>query len=178
MKEREKKMASKSVMSLICVVIVMAMVSSLATAIPIEVGTGQNAAGLHIEWADGYMADFLVRFDTTSISGVSLLDMVESQGILTTDRLFFGSAVFINGITYDGHSDVGYTGGENWWHYWIKNDGQDWLSPAYGASDRILYSGDMDGWVYGRAGITPEPASIILLTIGGMLIGRRSVRKS
>jgi len=171
-------MASKRVMSLICVAIVMTAVSSLATAVPIELGSGQNAAGLHIEWADGYMAEFLVRFDTTSISGLGLFDVVESQSTLTTVKGDFGWGVFIDGITYNGHSDIGYGGGEDWWHYWIKNDGQDWLSPAYGVSDRTLYSGDMDGWVYGRAVITPEPASIMLLAIGGMLIGRRSVRKS
>ncbi len=171
-------MASKRVMSLVCIAIVMTAVSSLAVALPIEIGSGRNAAGLHIEWADGYMAEFLVRFDTTSISGLSLFDIVESQSTLMTARGDFGWGVFIDGITYNSHSNIGYGGGEDWWHYWIKNDGQDWLSPAYGVSDRILYSGDMDGWVYGRAVIAPEPASIMLLAIGGMLIGRRSGRKS
>ena len=124
------------------------------------------------------MAEFLVRFDITSISGLGLFDAVESQSPLTTVRQNFGGDIYIDGITYNGHSNSGYYGGEDWWHYWIKDGGQDWVSPGFGVSDRVLGAGDWDGWVYGRAVITPEPASIMLLAIGGMLIRRRIGRKS
>lgn len=166
-------MASKRVMSLVYIAAVLAMVSSLAVAVPIEVGTGQNSAGLYVEWQDGYSAEFLVKFDEPTISGLGLFDVVQSQSTLTTLRSDFGWGVFIDGIAYDGHSNSGYGGGENWWHYWIKNDGQNWQSPAFGAADRVLYNGDMDGWVYGRAGTVPEPTSMVLLGIGGLLILRR-----
>lgn len=162
-------------MNRVCVIAVLVITSSLAIATPVEVGTGQNSAGLYIEWSDGYIAEFIVDFEDTTITGLGLFDIVEAETPLTTVRGDFGWGVFIDGIAYNGHSNSGYGGGEDWWHYWIKDAGQlEWMAPMFGAADRTVHSGDMDGWIYGRAGEpVPEPCTIILLGLGGLLLSRR-----
>ena len=163
-----------SLRNLICLIVVLAITSSAAIAIPIEVGTGGNSAGLYIEWSDGYIAEFLIKFEETTVTGLGLFDITEAGTSLTTVRNDFGFGVFIDGITYDGHSDTGFGGGEDWWHYWIKDAGESfWTSPSFGAVDRIVGDGDCDGWIYGRAGAPiPEPATIVLLAFGGVILWR------
>lgn len=158
--------------SLICLIAFLGVTSSSAAAIAMDVGTGENSAGLYIEWGDGCVAEFLVNFDEPTVSGLGLFDIVEAYSSLTTVRSDFGFGVFIDGITYNGHSNVGYGGGEDWWHYWIKSGDADWVSPAYGASDRVVSNGDMDGWIYGRAGTVPEPTVMAMLGLGGLLVCR------
>ncbi len=167
-------MALRRLMNLVCVIAVVAITSSLAIAIPIDVGTGDNSAGLYIEWSDGYIAEFTVNFEDETITGLGMFDIVEAETTLTTVREDYGWGIFIDGITYDSHSNIGFGGGEDWWHYWIKNAGeQEWTAPAYGAVDRIVSSGDSDGWIYGRAGPVPEPSMIALLGLGGLLLRKR-----
>ncbi len=165
-------MVSRSVQGLVVVFSFLFVTGSLATAEEFTVGSGQNIAGLYIEWNDSYIAQFTVRFDSPSITGLNLFDIVEAGLGLTTVRETYGTSVFIGGISFNGHSDIGYGGGENWWHQWIKN-GQaawDWGS---GVSERVLNDGDSDGWIYGRAGApVPEPVSIVLFGLGGLILSR------
>ncbi len=158
--------------SLISLIAFLGVTSSSAAATAMDVGTGENSAGLYIEWSDGCVAEFLVNFDEPTVSGLGLFDTVEAYSSLTTLRSDFGFGVFIDGITYNAHSNVGYAGGEDWWHYWVKRGDADWVSPPYGASDRVVSSGDMDGWIYGRAGTVPEPSTLLLLCLGGLLVRR------
>ena len=169
-------MTLRSVTNWICVVAVALTANLCATAVPIEVGTGENSAELYVEWGDGYIAEFIVDFESASITGLGLFDIVEAQTTLTTVREDFGWGVFIDGIEFNGHSNIGFGGGEDWWHYWIKDAGEtQWTSPAFGAVDRILYDGYSDGWIYGRAGAVPEPATLALFALGGLLL--RKCRK-
>ena len=166
-------MASRRVISLVVVFSFLLVTSSFAITEQFTAGTGQNNANLYIEWNDGYSSQFTVSFDSTSITGLNLFDIVEASTGLTTARESYGSAVFIDGISFKGHSNIGYNFGANWWHYWVKDsDQQDWLSPAYGAGDRVIYNGDSDGWIYGRDTSVPEPVSIALFGIGGLILSR------
>ena len=77
-------------------------------------------------------------------------------------RSTFGTSTFIDGISYEGHSNVGFGGGEDWWHYWTKADeASPWVASLIGASDRVVTSGAWDGWVYGSdlPPAVPEPPS-------------------
>ncbi len=172
--------------NLICLIVVLAITSSAAIAIPVEVGTGGNSAGLYVEWSDDYIANFLVFFDDT-ITGEYLFDTIDTElgdNFVVTKTYYEGFGTAIDGIYYnDGsieHFDPGYVAGEDWWHYWTKDTGQidwcqtDWLFSSIVCSSRTVNNGDMDGWIYGRAGTPiPEPCTIALLGLGGLLLRRR-----
>ena len=161
--------------SLVCLLAVL-LFTSFASASIIEVGTGANTVGVEIEWKDGYLAEFVVSFDTPSIAGFDVFDIITAETTLTTVVENFGWGDFIDGISFDGHINVGFLGGDDWWHYWIKDTNGDWLSPAYGLSDRVMLPGDTDGWRYGSAlapGVVPEPATMAMLAIGGFLARRK-----
>ncbi|MCH7919961.1 MAG: hypothetical protein IIC50_18480 [Planctomycetes bacterium] len=142
------------IMSVLCVL------AGSVSADLIEVGTGVNEARVYVEWADGYRVDFLVHFgegETTMLTGLELMDIVEAETELTTVRSDFGFGVFIDGITYLGHGNVGFGGGDLWWHYWEGNarDNSLWMSSLTGAGGRLVGHGDADGWVYGH-GMAPR----------------------
>ncbi|MEN6426805.1 MAG: dockerin type I domain-containing protein [Phycisphaerales bacterium] len=136
-------------------------VAATASAAPIEVGTGVNEARVYIEWADGFSIEFLVHFGQTeaeTTTGVGLLDIIEAETELVTERVYYDQVPMIDGIAYEDHNDVGYGGGALWWHYWTDESGSRdaWISPWTGAADRIVRHGDADGWIYGRDN-APEP---------------------
>jgi len=152
----------------------MALLAGPAAADPIEIGSGGNQAGLCIAWKDGFMLEYLVAFEQSSISGMDLLDIAEANSDLFVTKVDYGWGIMVDGLTYDSHSNIGYDGGENWWHYWIQDSGQtEWTSPFYGASDRVLYDGGMDGWIYGSAAdpaSVPAPSGLLLAGMAGGLL--------
>ncbi len=158
---------------LLCLLAAVAVVTSVAFATPIiEVGTGNSTADLFIEWKDGFSIEFTVSFSPESVSGLELIRIAEAETELQIVTQDFGFGEYVDGITYQAHTNEGFGGGEDWWHYWIKDAGQDWVSPMFGASDRVVYDGYADGWVYGTDSI-PEPATVLLLGIGGLLLRRK-----
>ena len=161
--------------NIVCMLFILLVVNSSVVAEIIDVGTGDNTAGLYVEWKDGFSVEFAVNFDTPSLTGWELLDAVKGETTLETVVEDFGWGDFIDGIIYEGHSNIGYGGDADWWHYWIMNaPSTDWVSPAYGIADRTLYDGDVDGWVYGRDTI-PEPCTLILMAFGGLVLRRKMV---
>ncbi len=152
-----------------------AAVFAEATVIP--VGSGANEASVQVDFADGASYTFFVSFDG-AMTGMGLLDVIEANTTLIVTRSDFGWGAFVDGFTYDGHSNVGYAGGENWWHYWVKEAGESsWTSPSYGAATRAVADGSSDGWVYGRAGAPiPEPAAVALIGAASFFVLRRSRR--
>jgi len=150
---------------------------ALAEATVIPVGSGSKEASVQIDFADGAFYTFGVAFDGP-MTGMGLLDIIEANTTLTSVRTDFGWAVMLDGFTYDGHSNIGYGGGEDWWHYWAKDSGQSpWAYQMKGALERIVSDGSWDGWVYGRAEAPiPEPATALLLCVAGSLLLRRSRR--
>jgi hypothetical protein len=148
----------------------------------IDVGSGSNHATLEIGFKDGASCTFDVAFSATSVTGMDLVNTAVDANVgLTADIQDFGWGNFVNGFTYnDGgtiHTNDGYGGGADWWHYWIKDSGDtQWTSPAVGASDRVVVNGSCDGWVYGSdSAPTPEPMTLAMLTLGGvgMLLKKR-----
>lgn len=178
-------MASRRLVSLLFVLVVSAASTSLATAGVVEVGSGVSTAGVYIEWSDGFIAEFEVSFGQSpadTITGADLLLTLDSElSQFTWEYTNWGSEeepdLFVDGIEYLGHYNSGYGGGDDWWHYWIKDAGElEWTSPLYGMSSRTVGDGDMDGWIYGRDTPVPEPATIVFLAAGGILLHRKRPR--
>jgi hypothetical protein len=144
------------------------LLAGLAGAAPVEVGTGVNSASVYIEWSDGYSVEFLVRFgqaESDTTTGLGLMDIIEAETELTTVREDYGWGAYVDGISYDGHSDAGYGGDALWWHYWENGAGSQnlWESSATGAGGRTVAHGDTDAWIYGR---DDEPPAIDVVEVG------------
>jgi len=159
--------------------VLLAVAASYAAIIP--VGSGDHRAIVVINWSDGGVQDFDLAFSSESIAGMEAFDLIEAETTLTTVRQDFGWGVFIDGISFRGHSDVGYGGGEDWWHYYVRDAGEPaWTTPSYGVADRTLTDGDADGWVYGSVDPphVPEPAAGTLLAVAAAaVLRRRSIRR-
>jgi len=167
--------SNKGIAGFFCIVLCMGFISPLkVNAESIMVGTGDHHADVYIEFNDGGNYTFDVAFDG-STTGLGLFDIIEANTTLTTVRQNFGFGIFIDGITYDGHSNIGYGGGENWWHYWTKDPGDtEWISSTIGVADRIVIDGSSAGMIYGRASAVPEPTTLMTLALGLLgLIKRR-----
>lgn len=172
--DRARSLEGRISLAWVLGVLLIGTAAAQATAIP--VGDGTSQAEVTVEFADGASYVFEVLFDG-STTGLGLMDIVEACTTLTTVRNDFGWGVLVDGISYEGHSNVGYDGGENWWHYWIKAPGGAWESPSYGAVDRTVTDGSSDAWIYGRAGMpAPEPAAVMLATLATKFVLRRSRR--
>lgn len=152
---------------IVLIVSVLSLSAAGAPAALMPVGSGASNAMVVINFKDGAIYEFALAFDG-SPTGIGLFDIIEDATTLTTVRQDFGWGVFIDGISYDGHSNMGFGGGEDWWHYWIKDSALDpWQAPMYGAADRAVTDGCSDGWVYGGASEpVPEPATMALLAAG------------
>ena len=144
-----------------------------------QLGDGDYLSHLVINFSDGGIYEFDVRYSDLMWTGKDLLDFVEQSTDLETVQNEFefggGPVFFLDGISFDGRSNSGFGGGDDWWRYWIR-DGEtgEWESPAFGFSDRTISDGSWDGWVYGSANppvLIPEPGTAWLLAGGMMLLG-------
>jgi hypothetical protein len=145
----------------LCIAVITCVVASIAWATPIEVGTGVNEARVYIEWSDGFSVEFLVRFgqsEADMTTGLGLIDVIEAETELTTERQDFGFGQFVDSISYQQHSNAGFGGGDLWWHYWENDTGSrtGWTGSMVGALGRVVAHGHADAWVYGHSDV-PAP---------------------
>jgi hypothetical protein len=116
------------------------------------------------------------------------LAAIDAAGALNITTLyggdFVGDAFYYNpSIDSDNHTSAGYSG---WW--WVGdtiNGGVTWDATAAGLTSEILTSGKIEGlnsvtnydeWLAGGATLTiptPEPCTLTILAIGGLLIRKR-----
>ena len=152
--------------------------STVAWGQPIAVGSGGNTAHVVVNFEDGAAYQFAVSFDGTQ-TGIGLFDVIEAETTLETVRVPFGLSTLIDGISYEGHSNQGFGGGDDWWHYWTKASiDAAWMESMVGAADRVVTNGSWDGWVYGSAlpPTVPEPGAVMLLGAGAIVaLSRRRI---
>jgi hypothetical protein len=156
------------------------LLASSAQALPIEAsaGTGPDLATVVLEFEDGAGYAFEVSFDdSVSTSGLAIMQVLEAEiASFTLTILDFGFGLFIDGISYAGHSNSGFGGGELYWHYWTKNaEIEPWTFSQIGAVDRILNDAAWEGWRYGAGAPIPEPGTATLMGLGlvGLITWRR-----
>ena len=159
----------KKLLTLIAVLIIATAISAGAAVTSYEyiAGSGTYFASCLIDFgAHSYL--FGYRWDTGTPSGFDMISAIDAAGDLSLDIKNYGYGDFVNGISYNGDSKIGYAGDENWWHYWVSADGETWEMSGEGASSRVISNGTWDGWCYGSAGApdlpgVPEPSSMIAL---------------
>lgn len=144
------------------------------------VGSGDKSASIQIDFenGNGYLINYSWSASAQSSWDAMLaVDTALSNMSMQYDTYSFG--VFLTGVTID--ADTNYGQGdvepyENYWHFWTKDSGQ-WEQAMFGASDRILFSGASDAWVFGSS-TTPQniPAPSVAVLIMASAFGARRRR--
>lgn len=142
-----------------------------------SVGTGANLSHIVVDFGP-QSYEFNVHYDG-SITGEQALQMLEANTAFRfTTQTFAGFGDTVQSIDYGGYLQTGF--GNNFWGYYLSTDGQNWGFSDVGDSSRMLTNGDWDGWVWSAQDTppdlpiaAPEPTSLSLAAIGGLLLLRR-----
>ncbi|MEN6355949.1 MAG: hypothetical protein ABFD83_02565 [Armatimonadota bacterium] len=145
-------------------------------------GSGSNSAVCVIDFGAHSYA-FGYKWDTGTYKGFDMIQAIDAAGAVNLDIKDFGYGAFVNGISYNEDSCIGYGGGDNWWHYWTSENGASWAMASTGASGRTITDGCWDGWCYGSAGApdvpsVPEPSSMTaVFSMIGLAASTRLLRR-
>jgi hypothetical protein len=144
-------------------------------------GSGDKEAVMVVDFDTGYNYAFGYRWDGAAI-GWDAMDTIDQAGALNVDATWYDlySTHFVNDFDYPGATK----GAGTSWGYYTSTDGENWTASGSGVDSRVLNDGDYDGWSWGstdanwdhlRAPTTPvpEPATVSLLALGGMVLLRR-----
>ncbi len=143
------------------------------------VGSGDKSASIQIDFenGNGYLINYSWSASAQSSWDAMLaVDTALSNMSMQYDTYSFG--VFLTGVTID--ADTNYGQGdvepyENYWHFWTKDSGQ-WEQAMFGASDRILFNGASDAWVFGSSTAPqniPAPGAAVLIMASAFGARRR-----
>ena len=157
-------------------------------------GSGPDNAMMVLEYDSGatYLFGYSWNPATASPSGEDMLKAVAAASTSTPKALTFTLVPFSFGdafdsLQYDGHdvvTDVNVAG--PYFAYYVSDNGAALDSAEIGAGDRSLSNNSIDDWLYsptsdfpplvGPAFVVttvPEPASLSLLGVGGVMLMRR-----
>lgn len=142
-----------------------------------DAGFGDTASTVQIDFSNGNGYLFTVHHDGT-MTGLAALQLLDAQ----IDGFTFETQSFPWGELVAGfgvNADYEYGTGdlwpiENYWHYWVKDQSGAWVWSSEGASDRVLFAGSADAWVFGT-GVPPQivPGAPAFAVIAGLMRGTR-----
>ncbi len=180
-------MASMRVMRGLCVVLLFAITARVNAvtytgSVEYTAGSGSNQATIAIDFDFGNSFLFNYQWDGDA-TGWDALAAIDAAGAL---NVYAPWGVFVNDFDYPGGSEYDYGAGTNTgWAYYV-GDNENWKYSDLGVSSRSLKNGDWDSWVwtnYSQDWMTvyrapggqpiPEPCTLTILAIGGLLIGKR-----
>jgi len=136
-----------------------------------SIGSGSSTSSVQIDFANGNGYVFNVSWDQ-AMNGYQLLQTIDTAfSSVTHSAEVYSFGVFVTGIGVGDDHDFG-TGDqwpvENYWHYWTQDTGS-WEQAMVGASDRTIFNGSFDAWVFGSS-VTPQsvpaPGAFALVALG------------
>jgi hypothetical protein len=145
--------------------------SSAAIIASYSVGSGSSTSSVQIDFSNGNGYLFTVRWDEP-MNGYQLLQYIDSQlETVSHTAQVFSFGAFVTGIGVGADTEYG-EGDlwpiENYWHYWTQDPGA-WEQAMVGASDRTIFNGSFDAWVFGSPvapQAVPAPGALALLVLG------------
>ena len=145
--------------------------SSAAIIASYSVGSGSSTSSVQIDFSNGNGYLFTVRWDEP-MNGYQLLQYIDSQlETVSHTAQVFSFGAFVTGIGVGADTEYG-EGDlwpiENYWHYWTQDSGS-WQQAMVGASDRTIFNGSFDAWVFGSSvapQAVPAPGALALLVLG------------
>ncbi len=150
-----------------------------------EIGIGTHTASIQIDQEDGDAYLFNVHWSGGSYtSWQAMLDADAALEGLSLQYDTYSWGVFLTGVTIDGDTDFGFGDLwpiENYWHFWL-HDTAEWEMASFGATERALFDGARDAWVFGSPiapqGVPAPGALALTLAWSAVCRGRcRSARR-
>jgi len=145
--------------------------SSAAIIASYSVGSGSSTSSVQIDFPNGNGYLFTVRWDEP-MNGYQLLQSIDSQlETVSHTAQVFSFGAFVTGIGVGADTEYGEGDQwpvENYWHYWTQDSGT-WQQAMVGASDRTIFNGSFDAWVFGSSvapQAVPAPGALALLVLG------------
>jgi len=174
-------MASRRVVSVIVVFVIAANACGYTfddCLVEYWAGSGSNEAVVVVDFGPASYA-FGYRWEAGTKYGKDLMDAVDLTGTMNYTQ----SYGFLNTISYGDYQNVGQNGWPtDWWGYFTSTDGAGWTDAPVGFADRVLSDGCWDGWAVQTTDAwppanlpttpVPEPVTITLFGIGGLLLGK------
>lgn len=165
------------------------------------VGSGSNQAAFVVDFNGGVAPFSFVwgyRFNGSATGEQMLRDVVAHDPTLSAEIQSFSFGAFLNRLSYSpAILGVTFTGSSNfdvspykYWSYFngVSGTNTQWTSANVGMSARTLVNGSVDGWSFTTdanfgpgvapapsvaAMPVPEPASLLVLGIGALVVLRR-----
>ncbi|MHC4114265.1 MAG: PEP-CTERM sorting domain-containing protein [Planctomycetota bacterium] len=185
-------MASKRVIVrvivLVCVITAAADALTYTGVSEYSAGSGGNLVTIAVDFDLNNSFLFTYSWDGTA-TGQDALLAIDAAGALDVSTAWGGT--FVTDLTYPGGSKYDYGPANTGWAYYTSSDGENWEYSMVGFTERGLNNNDWDSWtwtnyssdwmtVYRAPGgaPVPEPCTIVLLGLGGVLLSRSRGRLS
>jgi hypothetical protein len=149
-------------------------------------GSSQATIAIDFDFGNSFLFNYRWDGDATGWDALTAIDLAGALEVSAKDYGVWG--VFVSDFNYPAGLEYDYGAGANTsWAYYVGNN-EGWSPSGAGVSSRFLNNGDWDSWVWTNysadwsiayrtpgAAPVPEPMTIALFGLGGLLIRRRRV---